>query len=114
VLLHAPDGILGELPSGVVVRNRARGRADVVVAFLTAGAQLERRLDGLGAVVFPAGALWIAWPKKRSGVRTDVTDHLVRERALPRGLVDNKVCAIDETWTGLRLVWRREHRSALG
>jgi hypothetical protein len=60
--------------------------------------------------IFPAGAIWIAWPKRTSGVETDVTEDVVREVALPLGLVDNKVCAIDDTWSGLRLVWRREHR----
>jgi hypothetical protein len=61
-------------------------------------------------MVFPDGGLWIAWPKRASGVETDVTEGVVREVALPLGLVDNKVCAIDETWSGLRLVWRRELR----
>jgi hypothetical protein len=61
-------------------------------------------------MIFPDGGLWVAWPKRSSGVATDVTDHVVRALALERGLVDNKVCAIDETWTGLRLVWRRERR----
>lgn len=110
-LVDAPDGMLTELPPGVVVKYRAAGRADVVVAFLTTRAELERRLDRLGSMVFPAGSLWIAWPKKTSAVGTDITDHVVREVALPGGLVDNKVCALDQTWTGLRLVWRRENRS---
>ena len=61
-------------------------------------------------MIFPAGGLWIAWPKKASGVSTDLSDHAVRAAALPRGLVDNKVCALDETWSALRLVWRREKR----
>jgi hypothetical protein len=63
-------------------------------------------------MVFPAGGLWIAWPKKASGMATDLTDNVIREAALPRGLVDHKVCAIDATWSGLRLVWRRERRGA--
>jgi hypothetical protein len=63
--------------------------------------------------VFPAGGLWVSWPKKASGVETDMTDHAVRGLAQPIGLVDNKVCAIDENWTALRLVWRRENRSSL-
>ena len=61
-------------------------------------------------MVFPAGGLWIAWPKKASGVATDISDHVVRDVALPLNLVDNKVCALDETWTALRLVWRRDAR----
>ena len=61
-------------------------------------------------MIFPAGGLWIGWPKKASKVPTDMTEDVVREVALPRGLVDNKVCAIDEVWSGLRLVWRTERR----
>ena len=62
------------------------------------------------AMVFPAGGLWIAWPKKASGMATDLGDNAIRVAALTRGLVDNKVCALDETWSALRLVWRRENR----
>ena len=110
VLIGAPTGLLTELPPRVVVRHRARGRADVVVAFFTRRAELERRFDGLGTLVYPAGGLWIAWPKRSSGVASDITDHVVRAEAMSRGLVDNEVCAIDGTWTGLRCVWRRERR----
>jgi hypothetical protein len=109
-LLKAPPGVLAEMPSGVVVKHQARGRADVVVAFFVRRLELERRVGVLGTMVFPDGGLWIAWPKRASGVETDVTDGVVREVALPLGLVDNKVCAIDETWSGLRVVWRRELR----
>jgi len=76
------------------------------------GESLRRGVGALGQLVFPNGALWIAWPKKSVGVVTDVTEHVVREVALPLGLVDNKVCAIDETWTGLRFVWRTERRAS--
>ena len=92
------------------MRRRAAGRADVVVDFVTRAAELERRIDRLGALIHPAGGLWIAWPKRVSGVVSDVTDHVVRDLALPRGLVDNKVCALDDTWTGLRIVWRVANR----
>jgi hypothetical protein len=71
---------------------------------------LRRRIEALARVIHPAGGLWIAWPKRASGVPTDMTEDVVREVALPLGLVDNKVCAIDQTWSGLRLVWRRENR----
>jgi hypothetical protein len=105
----APSGVITSLitglPAGVVVRRQARGSADVVVEFVTNRAKLEKRIGMLEKMIYPAGSLWIAWPKRASGIETDVTDHVVRELALPRGLVDNKVCAIDETWTGLRLVW---------
>jgi hypothetical protein len=110
VLLKAPDGLLADLPPGVVVKRQARGTADVVVAFFTRRAEFEGRLGSLSKLIFPAGGLWIAWPKVSSGVETDITAEVVREVALPLGLVDNKVCAISETWTGLRVVWRVERR----
>jgi len=101
---------LGELPDGVAVRRRAAGALDVAVAFFTRRAELERRLPALGRTIFPDGGLWIAWPKRASGVQTDVTEDVVRELGLAAGLVDNKVCAIDETWSGLRLVYRLADR----
>src|ERR1700722_11824028 len=103
VLLHPPPNLIDELPPGVTVKHQARGRADVVVAFFTQRARLERRVGVLATMIFPAGSLWIGWPKRAGGVQTDVSDDAVREIALPLGLVDNKVCAIDDTWTGLRL-----------
>jgi len=113
-LLGAPDGFedgtLGELPDGVEVKRRAGGKADVIVSFHTSRAELERRLPALRALMDPAAGLWIAWPKRASGLPTDITEDVVREVALPTGLVDNKVCAIDGTWSGLRLVIRLEHR----
>jgi hypothetical protein len=109
-LLGAPDGFELELPEGVSVRRRAGGKADVIVSFHTARAELERRLPALRAMMEPASGLWIAWPKRASKVPTDITEDVLREIALPTGLVDNKVCAVDETWSGLRLVIRREHR----
>jgi len=114
LLVDAPDGfdaLLAPMPDGVSVRRTARGAADVVVVFVTEQQRLERRVPVLEQAIFPNGGLWIAFPKRASGVATDVTDHTIRAVGLPRGLVDNKVCAIDETWTGLRLVWRKEHRS---
>ena len=112
-LVDAPDGfedVLGALPDGVSLRRRGAYRADVVVVFTTSYADLARRVPPLGQAVFPAGSLWVAWPKKASGVPTDLTEDSVRDVALPLGLVDNKVCAIDATWSGLRLVWRKERR----
>jgi hypothetical protein len=109
-LLGAPPGVIGELPAGVTVKTQARGRADVVVAFFTERRDVERRIEALGRMVFPSGGLWVAWPKRSSGRPTTVDENVVREVALPLGLVDNKVCAIDETWSGLRVVWRRTRR----
>jgi hypothetical protein len=114
-LVSAPYGFdetLGELPERVEVRSRARGPLDVIVFFTTSQVELRQRFDALARALDPAGALWVAWPKRSSGVRTDVTEDRVREVALPKGLVDNKVCAIDEIWSGLRLVIRRENRPA--
>ena len=111
--VDAPSGFaatLGALPEGVTTKNSLRGGADVAICFVTERRVLARRIDGLGRAIFPDGAAWIAWPKRASGVATDVTEDTVREVALPLGLVDNKVCAIDETWSALRIVWRREHR----
>lgn len=101
---------LGELPEGVHVKGRAVAPLDVAVFFTKRRAELERRFDALGRALVPEGGLWIAWPKKASGVPTDMTEDVVREVALPRGWVDNKVCAIDETWSGLRVVRRLENR----
>jgi hypothetical protein len=110
VVLGEPPGVIGEVPASVTVRRQARGAADVVVAFFTRRQDLERRIGTLSKMIYPDGGLWVAWPKRASGVETTVTDHVLREIALPLGLVDNKVCAIDATWTGVRVVWRRERR----
>ena len=109
-LLQVPAGLLDELPADVAVKRQARGRADVVVAFFTERSHLEQRIGVLEKMIFPDGGLWIGWPKRGSGVETDIDGDVIRQMALPRGLVDNKVCAVDETWSGLRIVWRREHR----
>ena len=113
-LLGAPEAFetetLGPLPDGVTVVRRAGGEADVIVSFHTRRAELARRLPALRAMMRPAGGLWIAWPKRAAKVATDMTEDVVREIALPTGLVDNKVCAIDATWSGLRLVIRLRDR----
>ena len=112
--IDAPDGfhsLLEPIPAGVGFRTTLRGRADVVVFFTLSRAKLERLIETAGRTIFPDGGLWVAWPKRASKIETDMTEDVVRELALPLGLVDNKVCAIDETWSGLRVVWRRELRS---
>jgi hypothetical protein len=83
---------------------------DVIIAFFTRRTELEDQLDRLRSKMAPACGLWVAWPKRASKVPTDLNDNVIRALALPTGLVDNKVCAIDETWSGLRLVIRRELR----
>ena len=110
-LVSAPPGVINGLPPDVTVRRQARGKADVVVAFFTERRDFERRIEALARMIFPSGGLWVAWPKRSSGRTTTMDEHVVREVALPLGLVDNKVCAIDETWSGLRVVWRRERRT---
>jgi hypothetical protein len=114
-LISAPadfERALGELPAGVAIRRRATGSLDVIVAFCVRRAELEQRLPRLRAALTPAGGLWIAWPKRTSGVPTDLSDGVVREVGLAAGLVDNKVCAIDPTWSGLRFVYRLRDRQA--
>lgn len=105
---HASE-LLEPLPPGVRVVRTAK-QADVVLFFTTTRRELEKRMPTLGKAIHPDRSLWVAWPKRSSGVATDITEDTLREVALPLGLVDNKVCAIDETWSGLRLVWRRELR----
>jgi hypothetical protein len=116
-LLDAPPGfeqtaLAAEMPSDVTVQHDTKGKRplDVVVLFVAARKTLEKRFDAVTARIETAGALWVAWPKKSSGVETDMTEDFVRTVALPKGWVDNKVCAIDETWSGLRVVRRRENR----
>jgi hypothetical protein len=111
-ILGAPanfDDLLGTLPVGAVVQRRLAGRTplDVIVAFVKKRADLIERIEVIRPRISPAAGLWIAWPKKSSGVATDITEDVIRVIALPTGLVDNKVCAIDDTWSGLRLVIRR-------
>jgi hypothetical protein len=112
-LVRAPAGFgttLGPLPDDVRLREQARGAQDVVVFFATRRAELARRFGALARTVAPAGGLWIAWPKRTANVATDLSEDLVREIGLDHGLVDNKVCAVDDTWSGLRFVHRRAAR----
>ena len=113
-VLNAPDGfraVLAEtLPAGVEPRGRARGPLDVVICFTDSRAELERRMPVLRGALDPAGRLWIAWPKRSSGKPTDLTEDVVRELAIANRLVDNKVAAIDDTWSGLQLVIRLADR----
>ena len=110
LVLAAPDGFaedgLGELPEDVALRRRASGTADVIVSFHERRVELAKRMPRLRELMDPAAGLWIAWPKRSSRVPTDLTEDVVREIALANRLVDNKVCAIDDTWSGLRLVIR--------
>ena len=114
-LLAAPSGFartLAPLPDGVEVREQARGKLDVIVFFATRERELARRFPVMARALQPAGGLWVAWPKKASCVATDLTFDPVQQTGLDCGLVDNKVCAIDETWSALRFVVRVADRSA--
>lgn len=113
-LLDAPDGFaehgLVGLPDGVTLHDALVEHADVVLTFRTERAILEADRVPVTQTIFPAASWWVCWPKKASRVATDITEDVVREIALPHGLVDTKVCAIDRVWSGLRLVVRRELR----
>jgi hypothetical protein len=112
-VLAAPRGFsLPPLPPGVTVQRRLVGAAplDVLLVFVTRRADLVGHLAACRPRMQPAAGLWIAWPKRSSGVASEISEDTVRAVALPTGLVDNKVCAIDEIWSGLRLVIRKELR----
>lgn len=112
-LVNAPADFartLGELPPGVSPTPMKRGPFDVIVLFAKTGQDLARALPAARERLDPAGGLWVAWPKKASGIPTDITEAEVRARGLGTGLVDNKVCAIDDTWSGLRFVVRLADR----
>jgi len=118
-VVDAPAGFektLGTLPTGAtVVKLATKARQppllDVIVVFVRQRADMVVHIATCRPRMQQAGGLWIAWPKKSSGVATDITEQTIRDVALPTGLVDNKVCAIDDTWSGLRLVIRKENRS---
>ena len=102
--------LLGPLPSDVVISARLRGPVDLVHVFSIARAHLVGELRIATKEIEQDGAIWVSWPKKASGVETDLTEDVIREVALPMGLVDIKVCAVDETWSGLKLVIRKANR----
>ncbi len=113
-LLGEPGGFAGQLgaAAGASMTQHLDGATalDVIVTFVRWRDDLEAQLPALRRQMAPACGLWVAWPKRAAKVSTDMTEDVVREVALPTGLVDNKVCAIDDVWSGLRLVIRRELR----
>jgi hypothetical protein len=111
-LFHSPRDFTLDLPEGARIRRGARKDIDVILAFFHSVNVLEREISELATAIYPDRSLWLSWPKKSSGVVTSLNDHVVRDVALPLGLVDNKVCAIDVTYTALRFVWRRPLRSS--
>jgi hypothetical protein len=114
-LLNAPDAfesLLVDLPADAVVTRDLKDAApfDVILCFAADLRQFKAAFPAGVKKLAPAGGLWVAWPKKASGIRTDLTENVIRDHGLPTGLVDNKVCAIDDTWSGLRFVVRLKDR----
>jgi len=113
-IVNAPKGydrILGGLPSGVTRKGNAGGPLDFIQFFTREKRALERRFAALARALAPAGMLWISWPKKASGVATDLTEDVIRVIGLAHGLVDVKVAAVDDVWSGLKFVRRIKDRS---
>jgi hypothetical protein len=116
VVINGPENyrkLLGKLPDGVRLTNHLTANADFVHFFTTRRDELPEQLKLLRAKLSDTGTLWVSWPKKSSGVPTDVTEDVIRDVALPLGLVDTKVCAVDATWSGLKLMVRRENRRSI-
>jgi hypothetical protein len=107
---------VGDLPHGVFPERELGdgGAFDMILFFTPSAADLRKRFAGLARRLTPAGGLWIAWPKRTSGVETDLNDNVVREIGLKAGLVDNKICSIDATWSGQRFVIRLRDRGGVG
>jgi hypothetical protein len=113
VTVNAPAAyakLLAPLPEGVSFPRKSPADAAFVHLFVSDRKTLEKELARLRKLIADNGVLWVSWPKKSSGVATDVTEDVIREVALPLGFVDVKVCAVDETWSGLKLMVRRENR----
>ena len=104
-----------KLPADVVVTWLPRAKSDMqfVHLFATSASKLKSKLESYRKKIVPGGVIWVSWPKKSSGVTSDITEDTIRDLALPMGLVDVKVCAVDEVWSGLKLVIRRTARMAI-
>jgi len=112
-ILGAPENYaatLGQLPSGVKQANKLKGPLDFIQFFSSRRSRLNEQFPRLKAALSPSGMLWVSWPKASSGVPTDLTENVVREIGLANGLVDVKVCAVDEVWSGLKFVYRIKDR----
>jgi hypothetical protein len=105
--------IVSPLPEGVTLASRLKAPLDMAHLFATEAAGLAKALESFRAAIFPDGMVWVSWPKKASGVATDLSDVVVRDIALPLGLVDVKVCAIDATWSGLKFVIPKKQRGSV-
>jgi hypothetical protein len=102
--------LLGQVANEIKLSDRVKDNSSLIHFFTTRRSELEKRLPRLRKKIADTGTLWVSWPKKSAGVRTDVTEDVIRAVALPLGFVDVKVCAVDETWSGLKLMVRREQR----
>ena len=116
IALEAPVGYrkwVAPLPEGVSFRDKAMAGSGFVHLFVSERPTLEKELKRLRKLLADAGVLWVSWPKKSSGVATDITEDVIRDVCLPLGFVDVKVCAVNDTWSGLKLMVRRENRKSL-
>jgi Protein of unknown function (DUF3052) len=112
--LHAPANyasLIAPLPENATLVSRVTARTDIVHLFSTQRKELSATLKTLRQKLTDEGAIWVSWPKKSAKVHTDITEDTIREVALPLGFVDIKVCAVDDVWSGLKLVVRRENRT---
>lgn len=114
-LIGAPEGWgIEDLPPDVKVSRRRRATdADIIIAFFRDLRTLQRRVPKLADGIVPDGALWVAWPRRAGGHTSDITDNAVRPVVLPLGLVDVKIAAFDDDWSGMKVVWRKERRPTL-
>lgn len=113
-LVSAPEGwTIPDLAPGIEIRRDLRRRADIVIAFVRSRRDLQKQGERLRAAVSAEASLWVAWPRKTGGHVSDVTEQSLRDEFLPSGLVDTKVAALDDDWSGLRFVWRRDRRAPI-
>jgi len=115
VAINAPANyrrLLGQIPDSITFSERLKSGSSFVHLFTSRRSEMQKKMSILRDKISDNGAIWVSWPKKSSGISTDVTEDVIREIALPLGFVDIKVCAVDETWSGLKLMIRRENRKS--
>ena len=115
VTINAPANyrrLLGQIPDSVTFSERLKSGSSFVHLFTSRRSEMQKKMSILRDKISDNGAIWVSWPKKSSGISTDVTEDVIREIALPLGFVDIKVCAVDETWSGLKFMIRRENRKS--
>jgi hypothetical protein len=115
VTINAPANyrrLLGQIPDSVTFSERLKSGSSFVHLFTSRWSEMQKKMSILRDKISDNGAIWVSWPKKSSGISTDVTEDVIREIALPLGFVDIKVCAVDDIWSGLKLMIRRENRKS--